>query len=145
MDFGIIFVGIYTLRLLISILSLFLISTGASGQSFEGKWLVEKKDAYVVIYKKGNQYFGKVYKIGGYKKQKLDIKNPNKALRKRNVQGLEFLTNFTLQDKELVGGKLYDSRSGKTYKGKMWLEKGKLKLRGYLGIFYETRTWTRVK
>ncbi len=130
--------------LFLSVLCL-MASLTSVAQTFVGQWLVEKKDAHVVIYKKGNKYYGKVYKIGGYKKTKLDVKNPNKALRSRKVQGLEFLTGFTLKGKELVGGKLYDSRSGKTYKGKMWLEGGKLKLRGYLGIFYETRTWTRVK
>ena len=35
------------------------------------------------------------------------------------------------------GDKLY------TYKCTIWLEGNTLKVRGYVGVFYETHTWTR--
>ena len=35
-------------------------------------------------------------------------------------------------------------RQGDKFNGKIvWMEKDKLKVRGYLGPFYETQTWTR--
>mgnify|MGYP000038256449 FL=1 len=56
------------------------------------------------------------------------------------------LWNFTFNDNEYVGGKVYDSRNGKTYKGKLWLENDAiLKMRGYVGIFFSTESWTKVK
>ena len=36
-----------------------------------------------------------------------------------------------------------DKLNGKTYKCAIWIEDGKLKVRGYLGVFYETQTWNR--
>ena len=36
-----------------------------------------------------------------------------------------------------------DKVNGKTYKCTIWLEGNNLKVRGYLGIFYETQTWKR--
>jgi uncharacterized protein (DUF2147 family) len=33
--------------------------------------------------------------------------------------------------------------NGKTYKCAIWLEGNTLKVRGYVGVFYETHTWTR--
>jgi uncharacterized protein (DUF2147 family) len=41
------------------------------------------------------------------------------------------------------GGKIYNPKNGKTYKCAIWIEDGKLKVRGYLGVFYETQTWNR--
>lgn len=33
--------------------------------------------------------------------------------------------------------------NGKDYKCSIWLEDGKLKVRGYIGFLYETQTWKR--
>lgn len=124
-------------------------SLSAFGQQFEGKWLIQAKDGSVEIYKKGGKYFGKVLttKLPKDKNGKLrrDVKNPDPKKRNRTIQGLEVLSNFKLEGKELVGGKIYDSRTGKTYKGKIWIEGNTLMLRGYLGLFYATREWTRIR
>jgi uncharacterized protein (DUF2147 family) len=34
-------------------------------------------------------------------------------------------------------------KDGKIYKAEVWPEDGKLKVRGYLGIFYRTQTWQK--
>ena len=31
----------------------------------------------------------------------------------------------------------------KIYKAEVWNEDGKLKVRGYLGVFYKTQTWVK--
>jgi uncharacterized protein (DUF2147 family) len=36
-----------------------------------------------------------------------------------------------------------DPDDGKVYKSEVWLEDGKLKVRGYLGLFYRTQTWLK--
>jgi hypothetical protein len=36
-----------------------------------------------------------------------------------------------------------DPEDGKVYKAEMWLEQSKLKVRGYLALFYRTQTWVR--
>ena len=40
-------------------------------------------------------------------------------------------------------GKIYDPKSGKTYKCTIWLDGKNLKVRGILGIFHSTQTWKR--
>lgn len=108
-----------------------------------GTYLSPNKDGKVSIYKRGNQYFGKL--IWGSKNFK-DTKNPNPNLRNRNVIGSDFMTGFKYDDGEYVDGKIYDPTSGKTYDCKMWLDGNKLKVRGFLGFsaFGRTETFTRV-
>ncbi len=99
-----------------------------------GTYWSPDKDGRIVVYEKDGKYFGK--SIWGTKPGK-DVKNPNPALRQREVIGMEFLTNFEFNpnQNEYQQGKIYDPRSGKTYDCKMWLGKdGNLRVRGYLGF-----------
>ena len=78
-----------------------------------------------------------------------DVKNPDPKLRSRYVKGMNFLYGFewNAEDKAFVKGKVYDSRTGKTYSAKLQLvDKNKLKLTGYMGItlFGKTVYWTRL-
>ena len=41
------------------------------------------------------------------------------------------------------GGTILDPADGKIYKAEVWVEDGKLKVRGYLGVFYKTQTWVK--
>ena len=79
-----------------------------------------------------------------------DAKNPDPKKRNRYIKGMNFLYGFEWneEDRAFVKGKVYDSRSGKTYSAKLKLvEKNKLKLTGYMGItlFGKTVYWTRLK
>jgi uncharacterized protein (DUF2147 family) len=38
------------------------------------------------------------------------------------------------------GGTILDPDDGKVYKAELWVEEGKLKVRGYLRFFYRTQT-----
>ena len=58
--------------------------------------------------------------------------------------GLNILTDFVFDDDEYKNGKVYDPKSGNTYKAYLKLvEPKKLKLRGYVGIslFGRTSYW----
>lgn len=115
-----------------------------------GTWLNEDKDAKVLIYKTGTVYSGKIiwlknpYEQDG-KTPRTDSKNSSEGLRKRAIQNLVILSDFTYKDEQWEGGKIYDPKSGKTYKGNMKLDGSKLSLRGYVGIaaFGETTVWTK--
>jgi uncharacterized protein (DUF2147 family) len=41
------------------------------------------------------------------------------------------------------GGTILDPEDGKVYRAEIWTEGGKLKVRGYVGLFYRTQTWLR--
>lgn len=123
-------------------MALALLSTTAFSQDVLGKWVTEGGDSQVEITKNGDKVSGKIIwlKAG---KDKLDSKNPDAALKTRKLVGSNILTGLKLKGEKWEGGKVYNPKNGKTYKCVIWTEDGKLKVRGYLGMFYETQTWTR--
>jgi uncharacterized protein (DUF2147 family) len=118
-----------------------------------GNWLSEEKDGRIEIYKTGDKYFGKLVwgkdlvEADGKtpRKDRTDTKNSDPKLRSRPILGLVLLTNFTYDDGEWSGGKIYDPKSGKTYSCIMKLKGDKLEIRGYVGVsmFGRTTVWTR--
>jgi uncharacterized protein (DUF2147 family) len=80
-------------------------------------------------------------------KTKHDRENSDKSLQSRPIVGLAIMKGFKFDGKkEWNGGTVYDPESGKTYKGKVWLEgDNTLGLRGFIGISLLGRTekWTR--
>lgn len=112
-----------------------------------GKWLNEEKDGAVEIFKKGNNYYGKLVwlKRGP---NTLDEKNPDAARKNDKLLGKEILQKFSYDNgsKQWQNGTIYDPKSGKTYSCKMWLNAdGSLSIRGYIGFSMIGRTtvWTR--
>ena len=108
-----------------------MMSLGVHAQDVIGKWVTEGGDSQVEIYQSGDKLNGKIVwlKAGD---EKLDSKNPDKIL-----------TGLTKNKEKWEGGRIYNPKNGKTYKCSIWLDGNKLKVRGYLAMFYETQTWTR--
>lgn len=111
-----------------------------------GQWLSEKKDSKFLIYKQNSKYFGKV--IWGTGTETKDVKNPDPALRARDLIGLEILRDFEFDGEKIwEDGTIYDPREGKTYSCKITLtNQNVLSVRGYVGIslFGRSETWTRI-
>ena len=61
----------------------------------------------------------------------------------RKVIGMEIISNMIKDQDEYTGGTILDPEVGKVYRCKLWIEGEELKLRGYLGPFFRTQTWTR--
>jgi len=118
-----------------------------------GYWLNQDNDAKIEIYKEDNSFFGKLIWLKEPNEKdgspKIDDKNPNDNLRDRNLQGLVIVKNlkFDKKDKEWSGGKIYDPKSGKTYKCFAKIDGENLNLRGYIGFSFigRTATWSKVK
>lgn len=116
-----------------------------------GIWLTAEKDGRIEIYKSGDRYFGKLiwgkklYEADG-KTLKKDVKNPDVQLRGRTLLNIILLKDFTYDDGEWTGGKIYDPRSGKTYSSIIKVQDGSLILRGYVGIaaFGKSTVWQKV-
>jgi len=142
-------------RLFALIFFTFLFSTAAMAQKADailGSWANPNGQDHILIYKKGNKYFGKLdwIKVPNDEtgKPKTDKNNPDPALRSRPDLGLELLKDFTFDgDNVYEDGTVYDPKNGKTYSCKLTLEGNTLRLRGYVGIslFGRTELWTRVK
>jgi len=131
----------------VGVASIFAQSNSTSkGDAIIGVWTNPAKDAKFEIYKKNNEYFGKIiWGTGGDSK---DSKNPDPKLQSRDVVGLTILNNFTFSGKNTwEDGSIYDPKNGKTYSCKLTLAStNKLDVRGYLGIslFGRTETWTKI-
>lgn len=133
------------------ILNLLTTITIAQSDEIIGTWLTEDKEAHVEIYKSANIYYGKITWLKEANNPKtgkpwLDEKNKEKNKKGLPILGSKVLWDFTYKTGEYTGGKVYDSRDGATYSGKIWLKnKTTLKMRGYWGFFYNTETWTKIK
>lgn len=111
-----------------------------------GEWQSAKKDSRIVIEKQGTVYSGKI--VWGTGQATTDEKNPNPALRNRNIIGLVILNDFVYDgDDTFKDGTIYDPREGKTYACKMSLKDAKhLSIRGYVGLslFGRSEVWTKL-
>jgi len=80
---------------------------------------------------------------------KLDVNNPDEGLRDRPILGLPLMHSFRFDDGKWKDGRIYDPKSGKTYRCEMQLaEDGRrLEVRGFVKIAFvsvgRTTAWTR--
>lgn len=61
----------------------------------------------------------------------------------RKIVGLEIIRGMKNKSGEWSGGTILDPENGKVYDCKLWLEKDKLQVRGYVAFFFRTQTWVR--
>lgn len=126
-------------------------TTFAQSDNIIGTWLTGDKSAHVEIYKSNNHFMGKIIWLKEPNNPQtgklwLDEQNEKTSNKMKLLIGSLTLWGFNFDDGEYTEGKVYDSRDGKTYSGKLWLtDNSTLKLRGYVGIFYNTETWIRIK
>ena len=75
----------------------------------------------------------------------LDLENKDKKLRSRTLVGINLLSNFKINEnnqKIFKGGKIYDPRSGNTYKSNLYLnDDGSLKVEGCLAFICDGEVW----
>lgn len=115
------------------------------GDAVLGEWLSARKNGQILIYRQSGKYFGKI--TGGSGGPTKDEKNPDPALRNRNLVGLVILNDFFYDgDNTYKDGTIYDPREGKTYACKMTLEADRLTIRGYVGLslFGRSEVWSRI-
>ena len=130
------------------ILSLIVVSVQSYGQSSAlGKWItVDDKTgvrkSVVEIYEKNGKYFGKVTKMI-YRTPEERCERCEGELKNQLVIGMDIISGmkYKKRSKEFEGGIILNPESGKTYEGKLWVENGKLMVRGYLFWFYRTQAW----
>jgi uncharacterized protein (DUF2147 family) len=135
------------------ILTVFCISAVASAQSsIVGKWKSVDDNtgdprSVVEILEREGKIFGKIIKLFPKPEEDpdpiCDKCDPEDARFNKKIIGMEIIMEMTKDDDEYSGGSILDPEVGKVYRCKVWLEAGKLKVRGYLGPFYRTQTWLK--
>ena len=112
-----------------------LVSIAGYSQDVLGKWYTEAGDAQVEIYQSGDKLNGKIVWLA-QGPETTDKHNPNEKLRSRKLMGVNILSGLSKSKNKWEGGKIYNPKK---------LDGDKLKVRGYIAMFYETQTWTRKK
>ncbi len=60
------------------------------------------------------------------------------------VIGMQIINGLTLKNDIWQKGSVFDPKTVDAYKGKVWLENGKLFVRGHIGFLYQTKSWQKV-
>ncbi len=143
-------------KILLMLICLFTAMVSVNAQSAADKIVGNYKalrngvNSKVKVFKVDDGYRAQVTWVDNLKKKDgsilKDEKNPDKS--KRNVPANEIVliekVKYNAGDKVWEGGRIYDPTNGKDYKVKLWFDGDKkLKLRGYIGPFYETMEWTK--
>lgn len=123
---------------------------GANGQSIFGKWkTVDDRTgeikSIVNIYNKDGKVFGDVVHV--YIDPQLDTCSV-KYKKAQKVEGTTIIKNMEKVGEQYENGTITDPENDKTYKAKIWLNEDNpniLNVRGYIGIFYRTQNWVRLK
>ncbi len=120
-------------------------------QSPVGKWNTYddntgENKSVIEIYKVGTKLYGKVLIIHDKAKADKTCELCSDDRKNKPVQGMLIIKGLGEDGKEWSDGEILDPENGKTYDCTIWLESNDvLKVRGYIGWFYRTQTWKRVK
>ena len=122
-------------------------AAAAAATPIAGRWMTEEKTAIVTVGPCGASVCGRLTTL---LKQPpsgppVDSNNPDPAQRRRPLEGLVILSGFADKGGDWRG-KIYDPKSGKTYKSILKREAdGTLKVQGCIAFFCQTQRWTPVK
>src|SRR4030095_3111113 len=102
----------------------------------------------VQLYEQGGKLYGKIVGLpeptDDQGKPKVCTKCQG-ADKDQPIVGLVIIKDLGLDGGRYKGGTILDPEDGKVYKAEVWQEGTNLKVRGYLGPFYKTQTWTKAK
>lgn len=140
-----------TLVVLIAALAIAGAGPAAAADPLVGTWkTVDEKTGKVVseveVYDQGGKFFGKIVGLTEPNDAQGKPKTCTKcqgADKDKPIIGLVILKDLSPSGDRYKGGTITDPDDGKIYKSELWVEDGKLKVRGYLGPFYRTQTWLK--
>ena len=129
------------------------VSAAMAADSPVGQWnTIDEKTgkarSTVEVYDQGGKIFAK---ITGLTEPNDEQGNPRTCTKcqgddkNKPIVGLVIIKDLSASGDRFKGGTILDPEDGKIYKAEIWVEDGKLKVRGYLGMFYRTQTWAKAK
>jgi uncharacterized protein (DUF2147 family) len=122
-----------------------------AAESPVGKWKTVdeqsgKVTSEVEIYEQSGKLFGKVVALAepDDKQGKPKICSAcTGADKNKTIVGLVILKDLTPSGDRYKNGTVLDPQDGKVYPAEIWVEDGKLMVRGYSGFLYKTRSWLK--
>lgn len=103
----------------------------------------------VKIYTKDGKLYGDIVKLFRLPDEDqdpiCDECDEDDPRRNQKVLGMTIITDMELDadDNEWEDGEILDPKNGKVYDCKLWIEDGKLQVRGYVAFFHRTQEWIR--
>lgn len=142
-----------TLSLLFVLFSFCVISCASAGAMIEGKWKTiddetNEPKSIVEIYEKDGKFFGKVVQL--FRKPGEDPSPTCSKCAKDDPRkdqptlGMEIIQGLKPDGDVFSGGTILDPKKGSVYACKIWVEEGKLRVKGSILFLSRTQTWYRV-
>lgn len=142
----------YFIRLLLSLFFVLCLFSSAfsEGTSIAGKWKTfddetNEPKSIVNIFEKDGKYFGQIVEL-----LRKEGEDPNPICddcadddprKNQPIRGMVIIQDLVQDGDKYKGGTILDPENGKVYNCKLWIEDGKLMVRGYIGFFFRTQTW----
>lgn len=127
-------------------------STASAQEEVIGYWKTiddetNKPKSIVKIYEKNGKIYGDIVKLfRGPDEDQNPMCNECPGKRKgKPIIGMNILWDLEKDGDEYEDGEILDPKTGKVYTAKIWREGKKLKVRGYVAVFYRTQTWLPAK
>ncbi|HQV74058.1 MAG TPA: DUF2147 domain-containing protein [Flavobacteriales bacterium] len=123
-------------------------SSSAFAQDIAGRWTTINdhtgiKTSLIEIKVINGIATGHVLEIMDKAKQKNRCNKCTDDRKDQPIMGMEIIRNMRKKGAEWSGGTIMDPATGDVYDCKLWVEDGKLKVRGYVAFFYRTQVWVR--
>jgi len=139
-------------KLLLVSMVLLLCSSNIAAQSIFGKWENRNEEgvvnSIVEVFENDGKVYGKVYRIIKEEDRDRLCTACEGDLKNQPVEGLMIMKGLEKDGEEYSGGTIVDPKTGKEYRCKIWIDEDQpntLHIRGYIALFYQTRTWKRVQ
>ncbi|WP_026916059.1 DUF2147 domain-containing protein [Christiangramia portivictoriae] len=139
-------------KLLIALLILSLGSNELLAQGVFGKWENRNEqgvvNSIISVYEKDGKVYGKVDRIMREKDRDRLCTACEGDLKNKPVEGMEIMQGLVKDGEEYSDGTIVDPKTGKEYRCKIWIDEEEpdvLNIRGYIALFYQTRTWQRAE
>ena len=143
-------------KLLLSLVVVFASFFALNAQTIEGTWTTiddetGKPKSEVKMFISNGKLYGKIVKIYREKGENPDpiCTEGSDSRNGKKIIGMQIITGLVKDGSEWeADDSIFDPKTGKIYDAKIWLDednKDKLQVRGYIGFFFRTQTWERVK
>lgn len=115
----------------------------------EGRWktiddATGKMKSIVEISIKNGKLYGKVVELKPGENPEKVCTACTDSRKGQKIVGMEIISGLSKDGSEWVGDDaIMDPENGKLYDCKLWVEDGKLQVRGYIGFLFRTQTWIR--
>jgi uncharacterized protein (DUF2147 family) len=131
------------------VLTVMSMSFAFSQSGIEGRWktiddATGKMKSIVEISIRNGKLYGKVVELKPGEDPDKVCTACTDQRKGQKIVGMEIISGLEKDGNEWSGDNgIMDPENGKYYDCKLWLEDGKLQVRGYIGFFFRTQTWIR--